>query len=100
MFKQFFLNNGGIIFFNGPNLLLIKIQKQARKKNFMNVLQKLPFLDLPICRSEIFQKKFFENFHFSPYLRNFSMKKVSQPPNEIGKEGLRSSLLYPIDTSS
>ena len=35
-------------FFNGPNLLLIEIQKQTCKKNFMNVPQELPFFDLPI----------------------------------------------------
>ena len=46
--NNFFLNNGGIIFFNGSNLLLIEIQKKICNKNFMNVSQKLPFLDLPI----------------------------------------------------
>ena len=46
LFKQFFLNNGDIIFFNGPNLLLIEI-KHACKKNLMNVPQTLPFLYLP-----------------------------------------------------
>ena len=42
-----------------------------------------------IWRYEIVQKKFFENFDFLPYHRDFPIKKGSEPPNGCGNMPLR-----------